>query len=63
MFYTQRLIDIPDGIPKWTGINKQSELMADTDPDVVKEYERQRQREQEKESNTNLPDGPPEKSS
>jgi len=27
MFYGNRLIDIPDGKPKWTGINDESELM------------------------------------
>jgi len=27
MFYGKRCIDIPDGKPKWTGINDQSDLM------------------------------------
>ena len=53
MFYTQRLVDIPDGLPKWTGINKDSELMADTDIEVVKERERKRQREHEAENDQN----------
>ena len=55
MFYTQRLMDIPDGVPKWTGINKQSELMADSDPDVVKEVERRRQKKQEAKNGVNMP--------
>ena len=29
MFYPSRVVDLPDGLPKWTGIDKQSELMDD----------------------------------
>ena len=47
MFYTQRLMDIPDGVPKWTGINKESELMEDTDKEAVQDRERKRQKKQE----------------
>jgi len=32
MFYNQRVVDIPDGKPKWTGINDQSELIEDSPP-------------------------------
>lgn len=31
MFYGQRVVDIPDGKPKWTGINDQSELMEEAE--------------------------------
>ncbi|MCJ1297735.1 hypothetical protein MMC08_000523 [Hypocenomyce scalaris] len=36
MFYGQRVVDIPDGKPKWTGINDQSELIEDSPPEVKK---------------------------
>ena len=29
MFYGQRVVNIPDGKPKWTGINDSSELMSE----------------------------------
>jgi len=32
MFYDQRVVDIPDGKPKWTGINDKSELIEDSPP-------------------------------
>jgi hypothetical protein len=30
MFYGRRVVDIPDGKPKWSGINNESELMEET---------------------------------
>lgn len=42
IFYSQRVMDIPDGIPKWTKIDKTSELIEDSPPEMVKELERQR---------------------
>lgn len=48
MFYDQRVVDIPDGKPKWTGINDQSELIEDSPPhlkrkrdEVIKEAEQE----------------------
>ena len=29
MFYGRRILDIPDGKPKWTGLNNDSELMEE----------------------------------
>ena len=55
MFYPQRVVDMPDGLPKWTGINQQSDLMADTDAEVVREYERKRQKQRDEENNVNMP--------
>lgn len=55
MFYPERVIDVPDGLPKWTGINQQSELCEDTDVDTVREYERKRQKTKEPETGTNIP--------
>jgi len=48
MFYGQRVMDIPDGLPKWTGINNDSELMEDSPPELVREMERKREQEREK---------------
>ncbi|KAM0723651.1 hypothetical protein Q7P37_000639 [Cladosporium fusiforme] len=45
MFYGQRCIDIPDGLPKWTGLNKDSDLIEDSPPEQVKELVRQREKE------------------
>ena len=42
LFYSQRVIDIPDGLPKWTGLDKKSELIEDSPPDLVTERERER---------------------
>ncbi|KAI9760658.1 MAG: hypothetical protein M4579_001522 [Chaenotheca gracillima] len=30
MFYSQRVIDVPDGKPKWTGLNESSERMEES---------------------------------
>jgi hypothetical protein len=45
MFYGQRCIDIPDGLPKWTGLNKESELIEDSPPEQIKEHARKREEE------------------
>lgn len=44
MFYTRRVVDIPDGKPKWSGLNDQSELLEDGHP----ELKRKRGEEEEK---------------
>lgn len=45
MFYSQRVIDIPDGLPKWAGINNDSDLIEDSPPELVKERERKHKAE------------------
>ena len=40
MFYPRRVIDINDGKPKWSGINDDSELIADSPADAVKKRKR-----------------------
>jgi hypothetical protein len=45
MFYGQRVMDIPDGLPKWTGIDNVSELIEDSPPELVREIERKRENE------------------
>lgn len=42
MFYGRRVVDVPDGKPKWTGLNDKSELIADSPLEAKK-----RKREQE----------------
>ena len=41
-------MDIPDGLPKWTGLDKESELIEDSPPEMVKDFERKREEEREK---------------
>jgi len=36
MFYSQRVVDIPDGKPKWTGMNDKSDLIEDSPPELKK---------------------------
>lgn len=47
MFYNQRVMDIPDGLPKWTGLNNDSDLIEDSPPEMVKEYYRKKEQERE----------------
>lgn len=46
MFYPRRILDINDGKPKWSGINNQSELIADT-PEEHKKRKREEAEEKE----------------
>ena len=48
MFYGQRVIDIPDGLPKWDGLSQESNLIEDSPPDLVRESERKREAERAK---------------
>lgn len=48
MFYGQRVVDIPDGLPKWDGLNNESSLIEDSPPEFVKETERKREEERRK---------------
>lgn len=45
MFYGQRVMDIPDGLPKWSGLSDESELIEDSPPEKVREVERKREEE------------------
>lgn len=45
MFYGQRVMDIPDGLPKWSGLNNESDLIEDSPPELVREFERKREAE------------------
>lgn len=48
MFYEQRVMDIPDGLPKWSGLNDKSDLIEDSPRDAVKKHERERAKNQTK---------------
>ena len=45
MFYNQRVVDVPDGLPKWTGLNQDSDLIEDSPPDLVREVARRQEKE------------------
>ena len=47
MFYTQRVVDIPDGKPKWTGINNESELIEDSPKDLKRKRDSDIEKEKE----------------
>ncbi len=42
IFYGQRVVDVPDGLPKWDGLNDASNLIEDSSPELVRELERKR---------------------
>lgn len=48
MFYGARVMDIPDGLPKWDGLSQGSNLIEDSPPELVREYERKREAERNK---------------
>jgi len=47
MFYGQRCLDIPDGKPKWTGINGKSHLIGDSPPEAIRKRKREEEEEEE----------------
>jgi len=47
MFYGQRVMDIPDGLPKWSGLPGESELIEDSPREEVQKLERKRTKELE----------------
>lgn len=46
MFYPRRVLDIPDGKPKWSGINGQSDLIEDSPQEAINELKRKREEEE-----------------
>lgn len=42
MFYEQRVMDIPDGLPKWEKMQGESRLIEDSPMEMVEERKRQR---------------------
>ncbi len=47
MFYPRRIVDIPDGKPKWTGISGESELIEDSPKEAKEDLKRKREEEKE----------------
>ncbi len=43
MFYPRRVLDIPDGKPKWTGISNESELIEDSPKEAKEDLKRKRE--------------------
>jgi len=48
MFYEQRVVDIPDGLPKWNGMQGKSELIEDSPVEEVKKRKREIEEEEKK---------------
>ncbi|CAF9904078.1 MAG: hypothetical protein HETSPECPRED_003348 [Heterodermia speciosa] len=51
MFYNRRIVDIPDGKPKWDGINGSSRLIEDSPPELMKKRKREIEEEEENKKN------------
>lgn len=49
MFYENRVVDIPDGLPKWSGMSGKSELIGDSPPEQVKKRKREIEEEEKEE--------------
>ena len=47
MFYSKRVMDIPDGLPKWSGMQDHSDLIEDSPPDIVEQNEKATQVQKE----------------
>ena len=50
MFYPSRVVDLPDGLPKWTGIDQKSELMDEEVGDFSEGMVKKRKLEKEPQS-------------
>lgn len=46
MFYSKRLLDIPDGLPKWSEMQNKSELIEDSPPEVINKRKREIEEEE-----------------
>jgi hypothetical protein len=51
MFYEQRVVDVPDGLPKWAGMSGASELIADSPPEAVEKRRREVEEERKRDEN------------
>jgi len=49
MFYGERVVDVPDGLPKWEGMADKSDLIEDSPKDEIREYERKRVKREKEE--------------
>jgi hypothetical protein len=46
MFYEQRVVDIPDGLPKWSGMSGKTDLIGDSPAEDVKKRKREIEEEE-----------------
>lgn len=46
MFYSKRLVDIPDGLPKWSEMQNKSDLIEDSPPEAIKKRKREIEEEE-----------------
>jgi hypothetical protein len=49
MFYEKRVVDIPDGLPKWSGMQGESDLIEDSPAEDVKKRKREIEEEEKDE--------------
>jgi len=49
MFYEKRVVDIPDGLPKWSGMSGKSDLIADSPEEDKKKRKREVEDEEDNE--------------
>jgi hypothetical protein len=49
IFYSQRVVDIPDGLPKWSEANDKSDLIEDSPAKAIKDYKKKQDEDKEKE--------------
>ena len=56
MFYGQRVMDVPDGLPKWSGLSGDSDLIEDSPVEMVRERERKREEDRKEELGKGEPD-------
>lgn len=49
MFYSRRVVDIPDGKPKWTGLNDKSDLIEDSPQHLKRKREEEKEEKEEEE--------------
>lgn len=46
MFYSKRLVDILDGLPKWSEMQNKSDLIEDSPPEAIKKRKREIEEEE-----------------
>ena len=52
IFYGQRVVDIPDGLPKWREMDKKSDLIADSPVKMVRERNEEQEDDRRKRQKT-----------
>ena len=50
MFYSHRVVDIPDGKPKWSGMQNDSDLIEDTPKDLKRKRAEETEEQKKKEA-------------